>query len=190
MPLKINVPFAQKDLAKQYGALWNNELKTWFVPDDKDLNNFLAWIEHSLILKTFGVSIGDHICFKCKKSIKVIAVYSTNFYLQQSNKRFIKNNSGNLFNYLTYIDDAILAQIYGFSSSEQFKLVYSKAFGGNYWANTCIHCGSIAGDHYLHNEPTGCFHPNTVQNNCISITGNEFDFCLDGNLARAISFKS
>jgi hypothetical protein len=40
MPLKINVPYAEKDLAKEKGAFWDKENKTWFIPDHKDMNLF------------------------------------------------------------------------------------------------------------------------------------------------------
>ena len=31
MPLKINVPYSEKDLAKEKGAFWDKDNKTWFV---------------------------------------------------------------------------------------------------------------------------------------------------------------
>ena len=40
MPLKINVPYSEKDLAKEKGAFWDKDNKTWFVPDYKDINLF------------------------------------------------------------------------------------------------------------------------------------------------------
>lgn len=41
MPLKINVPYSEKNLAKEKGAFWDKDNKTWFVPDYKDINLFL-----------------------------------------------------------------------------------------------------------------------------------------------------
>lgn len=45
MPLKINVPYSEKDLAKEKGAFWDKDNKTWFVPDYKDINLFFQWID-------------------------------------------------------------------------------------------------------------------------------------------------
>lgn len=41
----LNVPFSEKDQARALGAKWNNQVKKWFVPTDKDLNKFKRWIE-------------------------------------------------------------------------------------------------------------------------------------------------
>ena len=40
-----------------------------------------------------------------------------------------------------------------------FKYMYSKTVQGKYWANTCIHCNSLQGDFFTHNEPGGAFCP-------------------------------
>ena len=35
MPLLLDVPFEEKDEAKEKGARWNPELKKWFAPNNK-----------------------------------------------------------------------------------------------------------------------------------------------------------
>ena len=42
--VKIVVPFQDKDQAKALGAKWDGDLKTWYVPPDKDLNKFRRWL--------------------------------------------------------------------------------------------------------------------------------------------------
>jgi hypothetical protein len=42
-----------------------------------------------------------------------------------------------------------------------FTLRYSKAVGSRYYANTCLTCGVISGDFYLHSEPGAPFFPTT-----------------------------
>jgi hypothetical protein len=39
----LNVPFAQKDMAKALGAKWDAALKKWYVPADKDSGLFAQW---------------------------------------------------------------------------------------------------------------------------------------------------
>lgn len=39
----INVPFAQKDEAKDLGAKWDATQKKWYFLDDKDLRLFSKW---------------------------------------------------------------------------------------------------------------------------------------------------
>jgi hypothetical protein len=49
MPLKINVIYSDKDVAKSKGAFWDVKQKTWFVPDHKDINDFQQWIDKSKV---------------------------------------------------------------------------------------------------------------------------------------------
>ena len=44
-----------------------------------------------------------------------------------------------------------------------FKLKYSKAVSSRYYANTCLTCGVISGDFYLHSEPGAPFFPTTEE---------------------------
>ncbi len=44
-----------------------------------------------------------------------------------------------------------------------FKLKYSKTLGTRYYANTCLKCGVISGDFYLHSEPGAPFFPTTEE---------------------------
>ena len=41
----LNVPFAEKDAAKELGARWDPELKKWFVPRGVDSSPFAKWFE-------------------------------------------------------------------------------------------------------------------------------------------------
>lgn len=42
--VKLNVPFAEKDIAKRLGAKWNPKLKTWYVPSNVGLEPFQKWL--------------------------------------------------------------------------------------------------------------------------------------------------
>jgi hypothetical protein len=39
----LNVPFAQKDMAKALGGRWDAALKKWYAPADKDIALFAQW---------------------------------------------------------------------------------------------------------------------------------------------------
>lgn len=41
---KLNVPYAEKDVARRLGARWNAELKTWYVPSGLLLTVFERWL--------------------------------------------------------------------------------------------------------------------------------------------------
>lgn len=40
----LNCPFAQRNEAKALGARWDNERRSWYVPDGLDLTPFAAWL--------------------------------------------------------------------------------------------------------------------------------------------------
>jgi hypothetical protein len=48
MRTDLEVPFQDKDRAKQLGAKWDRGRKTWFVEDLEDLSVFLRWMPEHL----------------------------------------------------------------------------------------------------------------------------------------------
>ncbi len=40
----LNVPFQEKDVAKELGAKWDRGEKSWYVPEGSDLNKFTKWV--------------------------------------------------------------------------------------------------------------------------------------------------
>jgi hypothetical protein len=40
----LEVPFKDKDKAKQLGARWNAEKKSWYVPDEVQITAFEKWL--------------------------------------------------------------------------------------------------------------------------------------------------
>lgn len=44
----INCPFHEKDQAKSYGARWNGQAKSWFIPKGTEITPFEPWLEQSL----------------------------------------------------------------------------------------------------------------------------------------------
>lgn len=43
----INVPFSDKDKAKQLGAKWNATRKSWYIPDGVPITAFERWLPKS-----------------------------------------------------------------------------------------------------------------------------------------------
>jgi len=54
--INLNVPYAEKDLAKQRGAKWDSARKTWYVEnnlnEEHNLRMFLQWAPERLKLPT------------------------------------------------------------------------------------------------------------------------------------------
>lgn len=167
MPLKINVLYAEKDLAKEKGAFWDKENKTWFIPDHKDINLFSKWIDTekvSLIAKVpFWLGVTQKTCWKCNNITEVIAFVSNNFLIYDYSdddsdiKEWFFQDYFSFFSSPNYIDKEVLDIVC--SRYPFFKLGFSKTVNGKYFANHCKCCGALQGDFFMHEEPGGEFSP-------------------------------
>ncbi|WP_313578120.1 DUF5710 domain-containing protein [Chishuiella sp.] len=176
MPLKINVPYHEKDFAKSKGAFWDTKQKTWFVPDHhKNINYFLQWIDTSkvsIIVKSpFFIAVNKRQCYNCPVLTTVITLASNNFYNLDNDddgEKWLLNDYFSFFNNISMINNDevknIINELFPF-----YKIGYSKTIKSEYWANHCENCGAIQGDFYLHSEPGGAFFPMDIED-CERIT--------------------
>ena len=173
MPLKINVPFKDKDEAKSKGAFWDAELKTWYVPNHKEYNNFLKWINtnnFSIIAQApFFLAVNERNCWKCSQSTTMVSLASDNFfeldYLNDKEgdetKALFSQNHFTFFSSPTYMNKEVIELIN--QKFPFYKLGYSKTVNEKYWANHCMKCNSLQGDFFNHNEPGGAFSPMSIE---------------------------
>lgn len=42
----IKVPFAEKDQVKSLNGRWDNDMKSWYIPDGEDESKFSKWEKH------------------------------------------------------------------------------------------------------------------------------------------------
>lgn len=165
MPLKINVAYSEKDIAKSKGAFWDIESKTWFVPDHKDINDFMQWIDTtkiSVIAKSpVLIALNSRECYRCTKNTAVISLASDNFYCLSDdgdeNDKWFWADGFSFFSMPIFIEKEfanIISRLF-----PNYKIGYSKTIEGSYWANHCEHCGALQGDFHLHSEPGGAFFP-------------------------------
>lgn len=40
----LDVPYFEKDQAKELGAWWDPEIKKWYVPENKNKEDFRRWL--------------------------------------------------------------------------------------------------------------------------------------------------
>ena len=192
MPLKINVPYKDKDDAKGRGAFWDAELKTWYVPKHKEYNDFLQWTSSenfSIIAQTpFFIARNQRTCWKCSELTTVVSLASDNFFeLDYLNEEeddetmaWFSQDYFTFFSSPTYINKETIELI-----SQKFpfyKLGYSKTVNGQYWANHCEKCNALQGDFYNHNEPGGAFSPMSIEE-CQQLTflevPSKFDLTIE-----------
>nr|WP_199156150.1 DUF5710 domain-containing protein [Pedobacter sp. ASV2] len=173
MSIRINVPFSEKDIAKSKGAFWDKEEKTWFVPNHKDLNDFMRWLDNNqisiIVNSPFYIAENRRDCYKCGQTTPVIALAAEKYYtLEQQDyddgedfEEWMFCDDFSFFSMPTYLNKevtSLLNEKYPF-----YKLGYSRTVGGKYWANHCIHCNALQGDFHMHSEPGGEFCPTDIE---------------------------
>ena len=169
MPLKINVPYSDKDVAKSKGAFWDVEQKTWFVPDHKDINDFHQWIDRSkvsvVIKSPVSIALNSSDCYKCANKTAVIALASNNFYYLSTDKnedeKWFRADGLSFFSMPIFIENELVGNINRLFPN--YKIAYSKTAESSYWANLCENCGALQGDFFLHSEPGGAFFPLEIE---------------------------
>ena len=169
MPLKINVPYSDKDVAKSKGAFWDVEQKTWFVPDHKDINDFQHWIDKSkvsvIIKSPVSIALNSSDCYKCANKTAVISFASSNFYYLSTDanedEKWFRADGLSFFSMPIFIENELAGKINRLFPN--YKIAYSKTAESSYWANLCENCGALQGDFFLHSEPGGAFFPLEIE---------------------------
>ena len=169
MPLKINVPYSDKDVAKSKGAFWDVEQKTWFVPDHKDINDFHQWIDRSkvsvVIKSPVSIALNSSDCYKCANKTAVISLASNNFYYlntdENEDEKWFRADGLSFFSMPVFIENEIAGKIKRLFPN--YKIAYSKTAESSYRANHCEQCGALQGDLFLHSEPGGAFFPLEIE---------------------------
>ena len=194
MSIRLNVEFKDKDKAKQKGAFWDAELKTWYIPDNKKISDFEEWLpaDSGIIIKNpLLIAKSKRACWKCNNETPLIAISSEKYimedYINEESEELEWNivNSLTLFHDVTYIPANIIEMIQ--KRFPFFKLTYSRTIGGKYWANTCAHCKALQGDFFNHCEPDGAFFP-TSEDEAREIELIEVDVKHDFSIIGSYSF--
>lgn len=168
MSLFLDVPYAEKDEAKALGARWNAKAKKWYtnVPRE-EYGKFAKWILRDMddaIIATKYIFIveGQHPCWKCGKSTRVIG-------LGISEAVHIFNcKEGAQFELLAnYFDQGEELHLAWTEHEENIppklrkylmetysvRTGYSKTLKRKCFANHCDHCGALQGNWFLFDEP-------------------------------------
>ena len=162
MALYIDVPFKEKDEAKELGARWDAKNKKWCVENKKDYPKFQKWIlpldedECMVLCDHFYIVEGVHTCFKCKKPTRVIGFGLENFYVFYKDGVYGDNpepeySSGEIHiaSSLEPVNPAILGYL---RERYNYYYGYSKFTNSNYYGNHCNNCGVLQGNFHLFEE--------------------------------------
>lgn len=191
MPIKINVPFSQKDEAKQKGAIWMNDAKTWVIPDNiENIDPFDRWLpEDGFIIKyPYLICKSSRKCWKCQKETPLIALAARTYYTchlaSEINLKWQKIKYPAFFIGIRYMDpilSPLLKEKYPF-----YREMPAKKTGILTWVNACHYCQTIQGDDYNTNNSGSPFGGHLNEKKTLFRGKNmeqiqlRFDYYIDG----------
>lgn len=175
--INLNVPFVQKDLAKELGARWDFANKVWYVPDGVDPAPFAHWLPPEAApyadtsqspgfdiraMHYFIVQSHTH-CWRCKGLTRVFS-----FLLPPEHEAYEPADDDGpgywfspggvcIVSMIDALPPTVLAHMKRYTRN--YRQAYSRTAGTRYFLNHCEHCHAAQGDFYMHNEPGGAFCP-------------------------------
>jgi hypothetical protein len=158
MRIRLNVPFHEKDKAKELGARWDQNAKTWYLWDYAKIDEFSEWLDGDYciyITEKLYLAKGIRECWHCGKGTPVYSVGATKTAYKDKEWKFyprfylVNNVSG-----YSKAFETVLRQTNG-----QFRISYSKTTGTSYLNNHCSGCGRMQGDNFLYEEIDAVFSP-------------------------------
>ena len=170
MSIQLEVKYQDKERVKEKGGFWDTQLKTWYIPDNKKIVDFSEWIPENadvIIKSPILVAKNSRACWKCNKETPLISIGGLKIiisdYVDEDSDKidWRVENELCLFSDITYLPKNILNIVQ--TKFTFFKYTYSNTIKRKYWANNCIHCNSLQGDFFNHNEPGGAFCPMSIE---------------------------
>lgn len=172
----INVPYSEKDKAKELGAKWDPAKKSWFILKNLNKNNFEKWIQKDIDknidanIRSMGFFIAEssESCWKCKQDTPVFAfLLPENHQIKEYEDEDDEENNTiiwqptdykSILSFVSFVNKKSIEILQKFSSHYYFD--FSKQSSGNYYMNHCKNCNSKLGDFYMHSAG-GAFQPTT-----------------------------
>ena len=188
MRIYLNVPYDEKDKAKQIGAQWDPAAKRWYLWDYKKIPNVSPWlasIDNIYITEHIYIVEASRFCWNCKKSISVFSIGADKFVCNTEHSwKFYP--AFYLFNGITKYSDA-LNKILSIATNNTFKLSYSRTVAKSYLMTNCEYCHRVQGNNFLYDEYDAVFAPHT-ENEASAFTLHDFplpqDIGMQGDLFR------
>lgn len=171
MDLLLDVPYSEKDEAKKNGALWNPNIKKWYVKEDPKQDYYENWNyyfekwlpKHNLLCRNLFVFQMNRKCWKCGKNTKVICLATNDAYTLFMGEIFDDRYQNlQLLSYVSKIPEELatfLKEKYNYYPS------YSNFVKKTYYINHCEFCKSVQGDNFLHEVPEEAFYKHLCYNN-------------------------
>jgi hypothetical protein len=157
------VPLREDQEVRRLGASWDEEARTWFVPQGMDPRLFGRWLPKTINVRsaTYYIAQVPEPCWECQHPIPVFGFFLPKGYqvLMDEDREpdepeedfWEEMEDVGLLSYIEYLTPTVQSRI--LAIAPHYKRVWSKAAGLWYWMNHCSKCGIQQGDHYLFREP-------------------------------------
>lgn len=194
MSLFINVPYSEKDSAKELGAKWSPAFKRWYISSRADYHKFLKWIlddseEAYILCDHLYIIEGVRRCYKCHHETKVIGFGVENFFqvhdpdVYDTDEPFdYESGTIHIASELTGLSN----KFYDFLKKKfNYKLGYSATLKSTCYANHCTNCDALQGNFFLFDEVDSPFwidSPSAAANLTLYRINLRHDHIVDFNL--------
>lgn len=171
--LYLNIPYAEKEEAKKFGARWNPEKKQWFFNGNpKDYVKFGKWLfdiktceRVYIICDVLYILEGKRECWKCKKETPVVGLGVEKFVEVYDTER--NDEKGNPIYGIEMIGfnnekELFVTWFYEEKEYPNFLLKYLKEnydvktgfsrIAGKNFANHCKYCEALQGNNFIFEE--------------------------------------
>jgi len=159
----LDVPFEEKDAAKDLGAKWNADEKTWYAPTEAIRQKCEKWLPlteptiSQTISGPFEILVSSTKCYRCDAVSKVAAITVSG--IENSADEVL--NSPLILTHIEHLEPPFIAMLQSFNHG--FSKKHSNQLGRDVWMNCCDSCGAHFGDFFMMNEPGGAFHPTSSE---------------------------
>lgn len=160
LPLVV-APGTDSEQMEALGARWEARLDTWV------LDHFSPWVDTAPVAQWMPSRVSSYFylaqsktsCWKCKKTIPVVAVLlpPESLAWDQDDQTWTYSNTpawASQFARITKGTAKLLA-----AEAPNLRLAYAKTSNSRYYANHCPACGALQGQYFLFQEPGGAFSP-------------------------------
>lgn len=158
----LNVPFAEKDSARELGARWDPEIKRWYVPEHMAVQPFARWhsggapADAMLMIAPILLLEAVATCWKCRRRSPVFCLACHDVRETGDARPSDPHNEELLLiSDLTAVDGRIQQHLRALAGD--YCPDWSGTKGIRCWMNHCRDCGAKMGDFFLHCEPGGPF---------------------------------
>lgn len=185
--LLLNVPYGEKDEAKALGARWNPDLKKWYATDGTEYYRFLRWLPKDtfyIVFDSIFLVVANRTCYQCDHLTRVVGFSNPDYisfynYLVDDDAPEDAPADAHIHDglILDFEDNISLGEHYIYDRPNpipkrileylqenfNYKIKYSHSKKNSELSNCCEHCDALQGDHFLFNDFTSPYWPQTIE---------------------------